>query len=194
MRMTTIRSIFSQGLATRWSTDLIATEFSNMSQSLPSPHMSKILMEGPLFIKSSGDPPPVPTSLLVEIREREKTLEALRESNREIESILASLKPPHSETITLKKTLSHSFENLTREILLTLIPIDLNKFGIKINLLGIGIFYSIKLTSLSRKRKEMHITPSLLDKGKNMMENILSLLTNPLMNIIIWNVRGENNP
>lgn len=99
-----MRSIFNQGLATSFLTDLIASELSNMSQSLPffAPQMSELISEGPHFVKSSGDPPsPLPTSLSMAMMERERTLEALRESNREIESILASLKPPHTETISL---------------------------------------------------------------------------------------------
>lgn len=106
MWMTALRSIFSQGLATSRSKELISLELSNMSQSLPffHPKMSELLTEGPHFIKNSGDPLQtrtqkiltlkVSTSLSLELMEWEKTLEALMERNREMENILASMKAP----------------------------------------------------------------------------------------------------
>ncbi|KAF3680498.1 hypothetical protein FXO37_03303 [Capsicum annuum] len=130
MWMTIIRSIFTQGLATSWSADLVAAELSNISQSLPffpSP-MPELLLEGPLFVKNSeASPSPVLTPLSKEMMERDRTLEALRERNREMENILASLKPARSETTLIEKTISHFFKDLTSKILLGLIPMDLCK-------------------------------------------------------------------
>lgn len=53
--------IFSQNLTNNLSPDMISTELTNMSQSLPffPLKMTNLLAEGPTFVKSFGEPSPV---------------------------------------------------------------------------------------------------------------------------------------
>lgn len=70
-----------------------------------------------------------------------------------MEKILASLKAPSADIVTLERPLKHSFKDLISKILLVLFLIELNKFDLEILPPGEEIFYTSKVTPTSRKRK-----------------------------------------
>lgn len=84
-----------------------------------------------------------------------------------MEQILATLKVPKVEVLTLDKPFIHLFKDLISEILLVLIPLDLNKMNLEIILIGPNIFFIVKMKALSRKIKEMvdSGTPFILEKN-----------------------------
>lgn len=54
--------------------------------------------------------------------EREKTLIALRESNKEIENLLAQLRIPKTNILTLKRFVNLDFKGLLHEMVIVLLP------------------------------------------------------------------------
>lgn len=64
--------------------------------------------------------------------ERDKTMEILKENNREMEIILASLKVPRTDVITLEKTLTLKFKDLISQVTIVFLPQDLTLFNLEI--------------------------------------------------------------
>lgn len=92
-------------------------------------------------------------SSLTGMKKRSKTIEILRESNREIEKILDTLKVSQTEVVNLGKPPKYLFEELISELLIVLLPQDLYKFDLEIKLPGLGIFFSILTNPLSKKEE-----------------------------------------
>lgn len=107
----------------------------------------------------------------MEIEERAKTIDALRENNRKIERILSNLKSLKADIVTLDTSLTHIFDDLISKILLVLQPVDLNKFDLEIFISRRDIFFKTKMRPLSKKRgKPMNAQiSSYLQKRKKVM-------------------------
>ncbi|KAF3626417.1 hypothetical protein FXO38_29270 [Capsicum annuum] len=104
--------------------------------SIPPDQNSTNAGEGPFFCASTWGLPksggissepstPVDTSHPQEVRERELTLEALRENSLEMKSILASLRAPRTEVETLGKPVHLTFEDVISKMTIILILQDL---------------------------------------------------------------------
>ena len=78
---------------------------------------------------------------------KERTIEALKENNLELENILASLKVPKTEAITLERPIHLTFEDLVSELTIVLIPQGLTMLELEIVPLSraIGNFYKTKI-------------------------------------------------
>ncbi|KAF3641332.1 hypothetical protein FXO37_23054 [Capsicum annuum] len=90
-------------------------------------HFVKQNKNPPMNPKVPSQPEPSQLALALEVEERKLTLEALRENNNEIKKILATLKVLKAEVLTLDRTFTHIFEDLTNEMLLILISLKINK-------------------------------------------------------------------
>lgn len=84
----------------------------------------------------------------------------MRESNREMEKILTSLKVPQVEVINLGKPFNHLFEDFISELFIVLLPLDLIKFDLELKLPGPRIFYSSKISPISKNRKDPIFSPA----------------------------------
>lgn len=87
--------------------------------------------------------------------EKEKTLIALRESNWEMENLLAQLRIPKTDVFTLEKPVNLDFEGLLHEMVIVLLPQDLSKLEIELGLPNpiLEECYKAKITPLSKKKK-----------------------------------------
>lgn len=97
----------------------------------------------------------------------------MRENNKKIEKLLETLKVPKAGVLTLDRTFTHIFEDLTSEMLLILIPLEIHKMDLEILIPAPSIFFTTKMEPLSRKKKEMmrqapNLPPT---KGKEIMLN-----------------------
>lgn len=68
--------------------------------------------------------------------------------------ILTAFKASKADVVTLEKPIIHLFEDLISKMLLILFSIELNKFDLELLPSMREIFHKIKMTPLSRKRKE----------------------------------------
>lgn len=95
-----------------------------------------------------------------ELIKREKTLEVLREGNEDLQRILTSLKVPRTKAITLGRPVHLTFERVTREIAILLIPKETIMLDLEIvpPSPAIGIYYKTKISPLSKKRKRTNST------------------------------------
>lgn len=178
--MATLMSLSTQSLPFNFSPELISaklTIISNIPPFFPKKILGR-LASGPLFVREEENPPmnhlsltnPRPTQLALslDLEEIKITMKALRQNNREMEKILATLKVPKAEVLTLDRTFTHSFEDLINVMLMVFIPLDLNKIDLQILIPYTNIFHTAKIKPLSKKRKKMMdtlLTPT-LSRGK----------------------------
>ncbi|KAF3644148.1 hypothetical protein FXO37_21585 [Capsicum annuum] len=103
--------------------------------------------------------------------EWDKTLEALREGNVELERILQTLKVPRIKAITLERPVHLTFKEVTREIVILLIPKEINNLDLKIITPShaTGSYYKTKISPLSRKRKRQDFV---MRRGKKILIDI----------------------
>lgn len=148
-----------------------------------SPPLNLMLLAlGPSFVNPNGDFPLLQTiapqylhnlshSLSNEVLERENTLEAIRESNREMEALLAQLRIPRTDVLTLKRVVNLVFEGATQELVFVLFPKDISRLELSLGLPNpmIGDSYKEKISLLFRKRKclDQPSPSSPSGKGKN---------------------------
>lgn len=110
------------------------------------PPLNPLLLNlGPYFVSLNREPPSYlyvsPLSLSapyflsnLEYLKREKTMEALRKSNREIEALLAQLKISRTNVLTLERPVNLAFEGPTQEIVIVLLPLDISRIEIGLGL------------------------------------------------------------
>lgn len=156
------------------------------------PQKKKDLLEkGPLFVPISGDtrfpmPQYITQNMSLEIMKRDKIMTTLRKGNKELERILASLKVPKLEEITRGRTTHLTFEEISSEISIVLIPKETTLLDLEIVPSNpiIGSFYKTKISQLSKKMKR---PDSHLHKGKGIQREAqdweLPLI--PMINCII---------
>lgn len=86
--------------------------------------------------------------------ERGDTLKSLRENNREMKIILASLRIPRINVLILEKALTSRFEDVVSEIEIILLPYPLNKFSLEFILPEPrrSSFYTTRMNPLTMKR------------------------------------------
>lgn len=103
----------------------------------------------------------------MEMLERDKTLEALKEGNQELENILASLRVLKTVAITLGRPVHLIFKDVISEIIIILIPQNLTLFDLELvpPSPAIGSFYKIKMSLLSRKGKRSEEPTTISPRG-----------------------------
>lgn len=89
-----------------------------------------------------------PQPMTREMIEKEKNLEALRESNREMERILAQLRITKIDALTLNITICLEFIELIHEMVIIFLPRRLTRLELRLNLpnLMIGEYFTAKLS------------------------------------------------
>lgn len=98
-----------------------------------------------------------PPLVSLEAMKREKALTSLRKSNREMKNLLAQLRIPKTDVLTLERPVSLDFEGLLHEIVIVLLPQDLSKLEISLGMPKpmIGEYYKAKITSLFKNKKSL---------------------------------------
>lgn len=114
-----------------------------------------------------------------------------------MERLLAQLRIPKTDVLTLENHVSLEFIELLYEMVIVLLPQVLDKLELGVSLPNIilGDLLKVKFTPLSKKRK--NLTPlgpsNPSGKEKEIPVETHSII-NPMMpNCIIWNARGSNN-
>lgn len=119
------------------------------------PHFVNLFGDTPLPQTQSSFSPQSPPSLPLEMLEREKTRASLRESNREMERLLVQLRIPKTDELTLKNSASLELMEPLHEMVIVLLPQDLNKLELRVSLpnLMLGDPFKVLVIPLSKKRK-----------------------------------------
>lgn len=99
----------------------------------------ELLLTGLSFATNSGVPQsqeeiminPYP-SLALEIQEKEHTMKILRAKNKEMEDLLASMEGPRTKATSVEKSLILEFTELIYEMVIILMPRDLEKLELTI--------------------------------------------------------------
>lgn len=128
-----------------------------------------LLDQGPIFVspyKANLIPYTSPSLFLPqvpqpsqEMLEREKTLAYLRGNNKELREILAQIKLPKMDVLTLVSHTRLEFTDLIHELVITLLPHEVKKIKLIITLPSLILDYSTPL-SKKRKAKELKELPS----------------------------------
>lgn len=128
--------------------------------------------------------------------EKESTLEALRANNRKIKILLAQLKIPKIDALTLETPINLEFIDLIHEMVIIQLLQELSNLEIKLNLpnLIIGERFIDKISPLLRKKNpidDRDLQPQ--GKEKKVLLEISLTPKQMMINCIIWNARGKNN-
>lgn len=150
-----------------------------MSLSLPffPPPNPTLMLLGPIFAPPVGNlhttpsPPKVITTiphLTLERLERVNTLEALKETNKELEDLLSYLRVPRLEVLDMVVPLTLELREAVQEIMTILLPLGLGRIGVSTNVANPlkEEIPMVTLTPFNRKRKTSTLSPPPNPSGK----------------------------